>query len=128
MVLDVNGESENEAGHLYYMERFLNGQRFKTMIDTGSPVTIFAVNEIKKIMKRGNLQVRRMVDNETYVDFKGKPLNLLGYIFSEFQVVDQYVRRARIFVAKQGVKSIIGREWVNTLKLEIVLKRQKKIS
>ena len=39
MVLNVEGGG-NEAKP-FYMEGFINGNRFKTMIDTGSPVTIF---------------------------------------------------------------------------------------
>ena len=108
------------------MEGFINRQPFKTVIDTGSPVTIFAVDEIKIIMKRDQLQVRRKVDDEKYVDFNGKSLNILGYVFCELQVGNQYVRKARILVARQGVKSIIGREWLSTLKIEIAPKSQDK--
>ena len=47
------------------MEGSINGFRFKTRIDTGSPVTIFAVDETKKIMRRkDHLQVRRMIEGE----------------------------------------------------------------
>ena len=119
MVLKIDDETEKESAKPFYMEGFINRQPFKTMIDTGSPVTIFAVDEIKKIMKRDQLQVRRMVDDEKYVDFNGKPLNILGYVFCELQVGNQYV-------ARQGVKSMIGREWLSTLKLEIAPKSQDK--
>ena len=86
MVLNIEGNDNNTKS--YYMEGFINGNRFKTMIDTGSPVTIYALDEIKKIMKRENLPVREMVENERYVDFNGKPLHLLGYVFCELQVND----------------------------------------
>ena len=101
------------------MEGFINGNRFKTMIDSGSPVTIFALDEIKQIMQREKLQVRQMIKGERYVDFNGKPLNLLGYVFCELQVGDQYIKKARILVTKSGTKSIIGREWLSTLKYTI---------
>ena len=55
MVLNVQG-GNNDAKPLY-MDGFINGNRFKTTIDTGSPVTIFALDEIKRIMKREKLQV-----------------------------------------------------------------------
>ena len=57
MVLNVEGGS-NEA-KLFSMEGFINGNRFKTMTDTGSPVTIFALDEIKKSMKRKKCQCDR---------------------------------------------------------------------
>ena len=86
MVLIVEGNDNNTKP--YYMEGFINGNRFNTMIDTGSPVTIYALDEIKKIMKRENLPVREMVESvSTYVDFNGKPLQLLGYVFCELQVI-----------------------------------------
>ena len=117
LVLNIDGQSENIKP--YYMEGFINGNRFKTMIDSGSPVTIFALDEIKQIMQREKLQVRQMIKGERYVDFNGKPLNLLGYVFCELQVGDQYIKKARILVTKSGTKSIIGREWLSTLKYTI---------
>ena len=108
MVLNVEGNDNNTKP--YYKESFINGNRFKTMIDTGSPGTIYALDEIKKIMKRENLPVRVMVESERYVDFNGKPLPLLGYVFCELQVNDSYLKKARILIAKKGTKSIIGRE------------------
>ena len=117
MVLKVEG-NENSAKP-YYMEGFINGNRFKTMIDTRSPVTIYALGEIKKIMKRENLPVREMVETERYVDFNGKPLQLLGYVFCEVKVNNSYIRKARILIAKKGTKSISGREWHSTLKYQV---------
>ena len=90
------------------------------MIDTGSPVTIFALDDIKTIMKRDNLPVREIVKGERYVDFNGKPLQLLGYVFCELQVNDVYIKKARVLIAKNGTKSIIGREWWTTLKYKFV--------
>ena len=118
MVLNVEGNDNNTK--LYHMEGFISGNQFKTMIDTGSPVTIYALDEIKKIMKRENLLVRDMVESERYVDFNGKPLQLLGYVFCELQVNESYIKKARILIAKKGTKSIIGREWLSTLNYQVV--------
>ena len=78
----LNVEGGNNETKPYYMEGFINGNRFKTMIDTGSPVTIFALDETKRIMKREKLPVRQMIEGERYVDFNGKPLQLLVYVFA----------------------------------------------
>ena len=51
---------------------------FKTMIDTGSPVTTSALDEIKKIIKRKELQVRQMIEGETF-DFEETQIDLVGY-------------------------------------------------
>ena len=74
------------------------------MIDTGSPVTIFAIDEIK-MMHRKDLQVRRMKEGEQYVDFNDESLNLLGNVLCQLQVGDKYMKNARVLVAKEGMKS-----------------------
>ena len=85
MMVNVESEGTNNS-EPYYMEGWINGFRFKRMIDTGSTVTISAIDEIKRIMRRADLQVRSMVEEEKYVDFNGKPLQLLGYVFCQLQV------------------------------------------
>ena len=67
-----------------------------------------------------------MVDDEKYVDFNWKPLTKLGYVGCELQVCDQYVKMVGILVARKGVKSIIGWEWLSRLNLEIAPKSQNK--
>ena len=121
MVLNVETGGTNKS-EPYYMEGWINGFRFKTMIDTGSPVTIFAVDEIKRIMRKADLQVRPMVDEEKYVDFNGQPLKLLGYVFCQLQVGEKVIKKARVLVAREGMKSIVGREWLSTLKFKMVQK------
>ena len=86
------------------------------MIGSRSPVTIFALDEIKQIMKRETLPVREMIEGDRYVDFNGKPLNLLGYVFCELQVGNQYIKQARMLIAKKGTNSSIGRGWLSTLR------------
>ena len=117
MVLNVEGGNNDTKP--FYMDGFINGNHFKTMIDTGSPLIIFALDEIKRIMKRKKLQVRPMIEGKRYVDFNGKPLQLLGYVFCELQVNDSYIRKARILIARSGAKSIIGREWLTTLRYKL---------
>ena len=51
-VLNIEGE---ENSKLYFMECFINGNRFKTMTDSGSLVTIFALDELKRINKEREL-------------------------------------------------------------------------
>ena len=79
MVLNVDGSSDDAKP--VYMEGLINGNEFKIIINTGSPVTILALDEAKKIMKRDKLQVRPMIEGDRHVDFNGKPLQLFGYVF-----------------------------------------------
>ena len=113
-VLNVESE-ETQKTTPNYTEGWINGFRFKTMIDMSSPVTIFAGDEMKRFMRKEELHVRRMVEGEKYVDFNGKPLNLLGYVFCQLQVGENFIMKARILVAREGTKSIVGRKWLSTL-------------
>ena len=44
-------------------------------------------------MKSEKLPLRQMIEGERYVDFNGKPLQLLGHVFCELQVKDSYIRK-----------------------------------
>ena len=48
VVITIEGD---QNGH-FTMKRKINGNDFHTMVDSGSPVTIFEIDELKKIMKR----------------------------------------------------------------------------
>ena len=104
MVLNLEGEEEKSKP--YYMEGFINGNRFKTMIDSGSQVTIFALDELKSIMKRDKLQNREMIRGEKYVDFNEKKhLTFTRVRVLPIQVGDQFIKKARILVTGKGLKS-----------------------
>ena len=62
-----------------------------------------------------------MVDGERDVDFNGKPLQLLGFVFCELQVNDSYIKKARTLIAKKGMKSING---TSTLKYKLITERK----
>ena len=51
------------------------------------------------------------------MEFNGKPLELLGgCVFFDLRVGGKYFQKARLLVAKKGVKSVVAREWLATLK------------
>ena len=72
----------------------MNGNPFKTMVDSGSPVTIFEIEEIKRIMKRKTLFIRQLPEDEEYVDFNKRKLNSLGYVFCQLEVGDSKLQKA----------------------------------
>ena len=73
MILNVEGDEKKPD----YMEGFINGNKFEIMIDSGSPVTIFALDEIKQITKRETQPVREMIEGKRYVDFNSTGLCVL---------------------------------------------------
>ena len=63
IVLQVNGAGEKP----FMMEVLMCGKKFLAIIDTGSPVSIFAVDELERIIGKYWVVVREMIDAERYV-------------------------------------------------------------
>ena len=99
----------------------INGNYFQTMVDSGSPVTIFEIDELKKILKRKTLFIRELPSEEEYLDFNRKKLNLLGYIFCHLEVGESKLHKARILIAQKGAKSLIGRDWLKAFNYKFVI-------
>ena len=54
-------------------------------------------------------------ENGEYVDYNGRPLNLVGYITLNVEVGKQEMRGAKIVISRNGKKSLIGRDWLTKL-------------
>ena len=120
IVLTIDGDENGQ----FSMSGKINGNPFKTMVDSGSPVTIFEIEDIKRIMKRKTLFIRQLPEDEEYVDFNKRKLNLLGYVFCQLEVGDSKLQKARILVAERGAKSLIGRDWLNAFNYKFVSANQ----
>ena len=104
--LKVNGAGTK----LFMMEGLVCGQKFLAIIDTGSPVSIFVIDELERIIGKYWVVVREMIDDERYVDFNRRPLPLLVYMFVSIQVGKTKMSKASVLVANKGAKSIVGRD------------------
>ena len=62
---------------------------------------------------------RPLPKNEEYVDYNEKPLNLIGFINVDVQVGKRTIRRARIVIARDGKKSLVGRDWLTQLNCRV---------
>ena len=112
----------------FFMSVKINGNQFKTMVDSGSPVTIFEIEELKRIMKRRTLFIRQLPEDEEYVDFNKRKLNLLGYVFCQLEVGESRMQKAMILVAERGAKSLIGRDWLNAFNYKFVYPIRMKVN
>ena len=119
-VLTIEGDENGQ----FTMTGKINGNEFKAMVDSGSPVTIFAIDEIKRIMKRKVLHIRDIPKDEEYVDFNKRKLNLLGFVFCQLEVGGSKLQKARILVAPKGAKSLVGRDWLNSFNYQFVSPNQ----
>ena len=116
VVLTIEGDENGQ----FTKKRKISGIPFQTMVDSGSPVTIFAIDEIKEIMKRKTLFIRELPNDEEYVDFSKRKLQLLGYIFCQLEVGNSKLQKARILIANKRAKSLIGRDWLNAFNYKFV--------
>ena len=73
MVLHVSGAGKQPI----VLKGKINKEPFKTMINSGSPITIFTQEDIRKVLKVDVIFARPVPENEQYVDYHNKPLNLL---------------------------------------------------
>ena len=95
--------------HPVVLKERINNQLFTTMIDHGSPITIFSKEDVRKILKINGKFARPLPKNEVYVNYNGKPLNPNGCINVDVHVGKQTIRRASIVFARNGKKSLVGR-------------------
>ena len=63
--------------------------------------------------------IRDMIGGEKYVDYNRKSLKLLGYRFVRLEVAGVTVSKARVLVAPNSGKSIVGRDWLVALRYKI---------
>ena len=75
--------------------------------------------DLTKIIGERKVVIRDIIDNERYVDYNKRPLDLLGYQFVLLEVVGVTVSKARRLVASNSGKSILGRDWLIALRYKI---------
>ena len=115
LVLRVDGDGCKP----FYMEGTMCGNYFKAIIDTGSPVFIFTKRDFQKIVGERKVVIRDMIEGERYIDYNKKPLELLGYQFVRLEVAGVTVSKARVLIAPNSGKSIVGRDWLVALRYKI---------
>ena len=115
LVLRVDGKGHKP----FYMQRQMCGKWFKAIIDTGSSVPIFTKKDLQQIIGERKVTVRDMIEDELYVDHNKRPLKLLGYQFVRLEVAGVTVSKARVLVAPNSGKSIVGRDWLIALRYQM---------
>ena len=76
------------------------------MIDIGSPIQIGGIDKIKTIMRQKMQNRTTMKEKDMSIQWESVPS--FGYFSCDLQVGDDLIRKARILVAKKGLKTIIG--------------------
>ena len=115
LVLQTDGNGSKP----FYIEGTMCGNYFEALIDTGSPVSIFTKRDLTKTIGERKVVIRDMIDKERYVDYNKRPLDLLCYQFMRLEAAGVTVSKARVLVALNSGKSIIGRDWLIALRYKI---------
>ena len=55
---------------------------------------------------------RHSPKSKEYVDYKGRPLNLLGNTTVDVKGGKKTIKNATVVIAREGKKSLIGRDWL----------------
>ena len=86
-----------------------------TMIDSGSPITIFTKEMVRNIFNSDLVSARQLSKKEDYVDSNGKLFNSLGFITVDVQVGTRNIQKARFAIARDRKGSLSGRDWLAQL-------------
>ena len=73
-------------------------------------MTVFTQSDLRKILKKDVFFARPLPKGEEYVDYNGRPLNLLGLTTVDVKVGKKEIKKARVVITWDGKKSPIGRD------------------
>ena len=100
----------------------VNGKQTNVWIDSGSPISIFTIGELKRTLGTAGVNVKAPApEDDEFRDYGNIPLRLLGTVDVSLET-NGWVTNANIRVIGGSRPSIIGRDLMPNLKLQIVQK------
>ena len=90
------------------MEGMMCGNYFRAIIDTGSPIPTFTKRDLQKVVGEQKVVIRDMIENERFVDYNRKQLELLGYQFVRLDVAGMTVSKARVLTPENPSWAVSG--------------------
>ena len=99
----------------------VSGKKMWLWVDSGSPVTIFSVTDLKTTLSKTNLQ--QQPTREDFFDYNNNRTHILRKI-AVTMALNGWVTPAHVSVIAGSHKSILGRDLMGTLGLELVQREQ----
>ena len=100
----------------------VNGKQTNVWIDSGSPISIFTIGELKLMLGTAGVNVKApATEDDEFRDYGSNPLRLLGTMDVSLEM-NGWVTNANIRVIGGSRPSIIGRDLMPNLGLQIVQK------
>ena len=100
----------------------VSGKKMWLWIDSGSPVTIFSITDLKTALGKANIQLQPLKDE--LLDYNNNRINILGKV-AVMMSLNGWAAPAQVSVKSGKHQSILGRNLMGTLGLELV--QQKKM-
>ena len=99
----------------------VSGKKMWLWIDSGSPVTIFSINDLKTTLGKANIQLQP--SKEEFLDYNNNQINILGKV-TVMMSLNGWAAPARVSVISGNHQSILGRDLMGTLGLELVQRKK----
>ena len=90
-------------------------------IDSGAPVTIFSIMDLKTTLGKANIQLQPSKDE--FLDYNNNRINILGKI-AVMMSLNGWAAPAQVSVISGNHQSILGRDLMGTLGLELVQRKK----
>ena len=99
----------------------VSGKKMWLWIDSGSPLTIFSLTDLKTTLGKANNQLQPSKDE--FLDYNNNRIHILGKVAVTMSL-NGWAAPAKFSVIAGNHQSILGRDLMGTLGLELVQKRK----
>ena len=102
----------------------VSGKKMLLWIDSGSPVTIFSINDLKTTLGKANIQLQP--SKEEFLDYNNNRINILGKV-TVMMSLNRWAAPAQVSVISGNHQSILGRDLMGTLGRDLMGTQRKKV-
>ena len=99
----------------------VSGKKMWLWIDSGSPVTIFSMTDLKRTLAKANIQLQPSKDE--FLDYNNNRIHILGKVAVTMSL-NGWAASAQVSVRSGNHQSILGRNLMYTLGLELMQRRK----
>ena len=99
----------------------VSGKKMRLWTDSGSPVTIFSITDLKTTLGKANIQLQPLKDE--FLDYNNNRINILGKV-AVMMSLNGWAAPAQVSVISGNHQSILGRDLMGTLGLELVQRKK----
>ena len=99
----------------------VSGKKMWLWIDSGSPVTIFSMTDLKTTLGKANIQLQPSKDK--FLDYNNNRINILGKVAVTMSL-NGWAAPVQVSVISGNHQSILGRDLMGTLGLELVQRKK----